>query len=65
MKASMLQKQQGLDERCEELSALLGDADTIANQEKFRAYAREFAEIEPIATAYRGYQRSLDDMQSS
>lgn len=65
MKASILHKLQGLDERCEELSALLGDAETIANQEKFRAYSREFAEIEPIARGFREYQRALADISSA
>lgn len=65
MKASILQKLQTLAERCDELSALLGDADTIANQERFRAYSREFAEIEPVANGYRDYLRVLADIDSA
>ena len=65
MKASILQKLQGLNERCEELSALLGDAGTIANQERFRAYSREFAELEPITAGYREYQRAIEDINSA
>jgi peptide chain release factor 1 len=65
MKASILQKLQGLNERCDELSALLGDAETIAAQDKFRAYSKEFAELEPIAAGYREYQRAADDIESA
>lgn len=65
MKSSILNKLQGLTERCDELSALLGDADTIANQERFRAYSREFSEIEPVASGYRNYLRVLADISSA
>jgi peptide chain release factor 1 len=61
MKPSILHKLQALSERHEELAALLGDAATISNQEKFRLYSREFSEIEPVVQAYRRYQQVLDD----
>ncbi len=55
MKASILQKLQTLAERHEELAVLLGDAEVIANQERFRAYSREFAEVEPVVQCYQRY----------
>ncbi len=62
MKPSLLQKLQSLSERHEELAALLGDAGVIANQDKFRQYSREFAELEPVVHAYRRYQQVLADI---
>jgi peptide chain release factor 1 len=65
MKTSLLHKLQILVERCDELSALLGDAETIANQERFRAYSREYAELEPVVRSYADYQQVIQDIQSA
>ncbi len=65
MKTSILQKLQLLEQRCEELAALLGDAATIAQQDKFRAYAKEFAEIEPVALSFRAYEKTLIDISDA
>ncbi len=65
MKPSILQKLQMLLERHEELAALLGDAEVIANQEKFRTYSREFAELEPVVAGYRQYLKVLADIQTA
>jgi peptide chain release factor 1 len=62
MKPSILSKLQALSERHEELAALLGDAGVIANQERFRLYSREFAELEPVVEGYHRYQRVLQDI---
>lgn len=65
MKPSILTKLQRLLERHEELAALLSAAEVIANQEKFRLYSREFAELEPVVVAYRSYQTVMDDIQTA
>ncbi|HAQ25562.1 MAG TPA: peptide chain release factor 1, partial [Pseudomonas sp.] len=41
MKASLLNKLDILQDRFEELTALLGDAEVISDQTRFRAYSRE------------------------
>ena len=51
IKASLAAKLQQLCERHEELAALLGEAEVISEQTRFRAFSREYAEIEP--TTYR------------
>lgn len=64
MKASLWEKLGQISDRREELSALLGDADTINDQARFLEYSREYAEIEPIAVchdAYRQAQEQLDE----
>jgi peptide chain release factor 1 len=65
MKPSILQKLQMLSERHEELAALLGDAGVISNQEKFRLYSREFAELEPVVAGFRRYQQVLADLDTA
>ena len=53
MNPSLKSKLEQLIDRYDELSALLSDAQTIANQTLFRAYAQEYAEIEAVVLCYR------------
>ncbi|PKF71861.1 peptide chain release factor 1 [Pseudomonas fluvialis] len=62
MKPSLLNKLATLQDRFEELTALLGDAEVIANQPQFRAYSREYAEVEPVVQAYRRLCKVQDDL---
>lgn len=62
MKPSLLNKLAILQDRFEELTALLGDAEVIANQPQFRAYSREYAEVEPVVQAYRQLCKVQDDL---
>ena len=52
MKASILSKLDHLKDRYEELEALLGDAEVIMNQDKFRAYSKEYAELLDVVKLY-------------
>ena len=58
MKASLKTKLNQVVERFEELSALLSDSETIANQDRFRAYSKEYSEIEPVVQNYQDYQKT-------
>lgn len=62
MKPSLLNKLATLQDRFEELTALLGDAEVIASQLQFRAYSREYAEVEPVVQAYRQLCKVQDDL---
>ncbi|TBW39664.1 peptide chain release factor 1 [Azotobacter chroococcum] len=62
MKASLLNKLDLLHDRYEELTALLGDAQVIAEQTRFRAYSKEYAEVEPVVAAYREFRKVQDDL---
>ncbi|MFF7705957.1 peptide chain release factor 1 [Pseudomonas sp. NPDC007930] len=62
MKASLLNKLDTLQDRYEELTALLGDAEVITDQVKFRAYSREYAEVEPVVQAYAGWRKAQADL---
>ncbi|SDT28721.1 peptide chain release factor 1 [Pseudomonas oryzae] len=65
MKASLLNKLDTLQDRFEELTALLGDAEVISDQTKFRAYSREYAEIEPVIEAFRAFRKVQGDLEGA
>ncbi|BBH44318.1 peptide chain release factor 1 [Pseudomonas sp. KU43P] len=65
MKASLLNKLDTLQDRFEELTALLGDAEVISDQTRFRAYSREYAEVEPVMAAYQGWRKVQDDLEGA
>lgn len=65
MKASIKTKLEGLQERHEEIAALLGDPDTIADQNRFRDLSREYSQLEPVVKAYSDYMTTTDDLESA
>ncbi|MGP0171602.1 peptide chain release factor 1 [Pseudomonas sp. NCHU5208] len=65
MKASLLNKLDNLSDRFEELTALLGDAEVIAKQSQFRAYSKEYAEIEPVIATFRELRKVQSDLEGA
>ena len=65
MKSSLLTKLETLGDRHEEVAALLGDAETIADQNRFRSLSREYAELETVVDCYRRYRRQIDDLDAA
>lgn len=65
MKASIQAKLENLSERLQEINALLADADTIANQNKFRTLSQEYAELSPVIECFERYQRALADIKTA
>ncbi len=65
MKASIRTKLEGLKERHEEIAALLGDPDTIADQNRFRDLSREYSQLEPVVKAYNDYMTASEDLESA
>jgi len=65
MKESILHKLESLAERYEELAALLSDAEVISDQDKFRAYSKEYAELEPVAKCFKDYLVNQDDLEEA
>ncbi|NNC55206.1 MAG: peptide chain release factor 1, partial [Pseudomonadales bacterium] len=47
MKQSLVDKLAVISDRYEEVGALLGEAEVIAEQKRFRDLSREYSEIEP------------------
>ena len=65
MKASLLNKLDILQDRFEELTALLGDGEVISDQTKFRAYSKEYSEVEPIVAAYGQWLKVQADLEGA
>ena len=53
MKTSLLTKLDALADRHEEVSALLGDVDTAADQNRFRDLSKEFAHLNEVVTQHQ------------
>ena len=65
MKSTLKTKLDQLLERYEELGALMSDSEVISDQNMFRAYSREYAEIEPVVLCYRDYERQLNELEET
>ncbi len=60
MKDSIRTKLDGLCDRHEEVSALLGDADTISNQGRFRELSQEYSQLDTVVKAYQSYSETVE-----
>ncbi|WP_111979500.1 peptide chain release factor 1 [Algibacillus agarilyticus] len=65
MKDSILRKLEGLQERYEEVQALLSDPGTIADQDKFRTLSKEYSQLEEIVKTYQDYLQAVSDLASA
>jgi peptide chain release factor 1 len=65
VKASIKQKLEGLTERHEEIGALLGEADVISDQNRFRDLSKEYSQLEPVVKAYAQYETATGDLASA
>jgi peptide chain release factor 1 len=62
MQASIINKLQTIEERHTEVSALLSDADTISDQDKYRSLSMEYAQLTPVVENFRAWQQAQDDI---
>ena len=53
------------NERHEEVQALLGDAQTIADQERFRALSREYAQLSDVSRCFTDWQQVQEDIETA
>lgn len=60
MKTSIKHKLELLVERHEEVAALLGDAEVVSDQKKFRELSKEYAQLEPVIEAFKAYEKSVE-----
>jgi peptide chain release factor 1 len=65
VKASLLYKLDDLRDRHEEVSALLADGETIADQARFRQLSREYAELEEVVQCYARYSGAQADLEAA
>ena len=65
MKPSIVAKLEALQERHEEVEAMLGDAGVIADQERFRALSREYAQLTDVSQCFRQWQQTQEDIETA
>ena len=65
MNPSIFSKLENLRERYEELEGLLSDADIISDQNKFRDFSKEYAELEPVVKSFSVYQQVMSDLDEA
>ncbi|ANI29052.1 peptide chain release factor 1 [Yersinia entomophaga] len=65
MKSSIVAKLEALQERHEEVEAHLGDANVIADQERFRALSREYAQLTDVTRCFKEWQGVQDDLEAA
>ena len=53
----MFQKLEEVEKRFEELTTKISEPDVIANQNEWREFMKEHAEIQPIVEKYREYKK--------
>ncbi len=62
MKSSIQARLESVSERHEEIAALLGEPDTINDQDKFRDLSREYSQLEPIVNAFNEYSKTNESL---
>lgn len=65
MTPTLRRKLEALAERREELERLLADPGVIGDAERFRKFSREFAQLEPVATALADESRAKADLAAA
>ncbi|WP_145481610.1 peptide chain release factor 1 [Stenotrophomonas rhizophila] len=65
MTPTLRRKLEALAERREELERLLADPDVVGDNERFRNLSREFAQLQPIASALADEARALADLAAA
>ncbi len=65
MQASIVNKLQHIEERHTEVSALLADAGTIADQNRYRNLSKEYAQLTPVVDNFRAWQQTQQDVDSA
>lgn len=61
----MFDKLEQIEKRYEELTKLISDPDVIADQNSWKNYMKEHAEIEEVVEKYREYKRVKQDYEES
>jgi peptide chain release factor 1 len=62
---TLLTRLQRLVERHQELAALLADPDVMSDNQRFKRYAQEYAELETVVTCYQAFERTQQDLSAA
>ena len=65
MKNSIRLKLENLNDRFDELEALLSDADVISDQNQFRELSKEYAELEEVVKSFNRFQEISSNLEQA
>ena len=65
MKPSIISKLETLQERYEEVQALLSDATVIADQNRFRTLSKEYAQLTDVVKCFANWQQTQEDIETA
>jgi len=65
MNPSIERKLEGLLERYQEVQALLGEADIIADQNRFRALSKEYSQLEEVVDNFERFRQAQADLDAA
>ena len=65
MKASIINKLDNLNDRYEEVAALLSDPDVIGDQNQFRQLSMEYSQLGPVVEEYQNFVTARDDQATA
>lgn len=65
MNSNLVDKLDQLNDRHEELHALLSDPDTIADQNSFRKFSIELSDIDPVIETFQSYKHLQSEMDEA
>ncbi len=65
MKDSIISKLESLQDRYQEIAGLLAEPDVIADQNQFRKYSMEYAQLEPVVQAFTQFTQTQQDMATA
>ena len=61
----MLEKLEGVEERFDKVERLLSDPEVLKNQQAYRDYSREHAELSKIVSVYREYKSTATNLKEA
>jgi len=62
---SIINKLEQIEERHEEVSALLADAETISDQDRYRNLSMEYAQLSPVVDSFKAWKQVQDELESA
>lgn len=65
MNPSIERKLEGLLERYQEVQALLGEADVIADQNRFRSLSKEYSQLEEVVDNFERFRQAQADLDAA
>jgi len=65
MKESIISKLESLADRYQEIASLLAEPDVIADQNKFRKFSMEYAQLEPVVKTFNQFTEAEDNLSAA